>query len=178
MVADPTNASKGGRSARGRPFPVLFPDEVADQEAGKKGPGKCKQDQERPGQDSRRLEDHLAHGLKVAARGQERGRLDVDRGQDCSDGRVHWRLHGARLGRNDRRKFGRWRRLRQVRLDLDLNGIAGKWLRLGLLGGRSRGSDALAGRDDEVHELGLNPDVFGTEGRKVIRYRCRDLFHE
>ena len=49
---------------------------------------------------------------------------------------------------------------------------------LGLLRGRSRGSDALAGRDDEVHELGLNPDVFGTEGRKVIGYRRRDLFHE
>ena len=65
---------------------------------------------------------------------------------------------------------------RKVRLDL--TGIAWKWFGLGLLSDRSRGSDALAGRDDEVHELGLNPDVFGTEGRKVIRYRRRDLFHE
>ena len=93
-------------------FTRLFPDEVAHQQAGKKRHGKRKQDQERPGQDGRGLEDHLAHGLKLAASGQERGRLDVDRGQNRSDRRVHWRVHVARLGWNDRRRrHGRYGRV-------------------------------------------------------------------
>ncbi len=64
----------------------------------------------------------------------------------------------------------------QIRLALD--GIAGKWFGLGHFSGRDRGCEALAGCDDQVHELGLDSDVFGTEARKVVGYRCGDLFHE
>ena len=174
-VADPTNASKVGRSARGPPSPI-------SRRSGRAG-GR----QERPWEVQRSTRSDQARtvaGWRITSLtawrwrpgGKSVGVSILIAGRTAPMAGFHWRFHGVRLGRDDRRKFGRWRLCAKVRLDL--TGIAGKWFSLGFLSGRSRGSDALAGRDDEVHEFGLNPDVFGTEGCKVIRYRRRDLFHE
>ena len=96
MVADHASGSKiGPFSAAGR---QSFPDEVAHQQAGQEGHGKSHQYQQRPGQNRRGLENHLADGLKLAGRRRERGRLDLDGGQDGPERRIDRRVFRARRG--------------------------------------------------------------------------------
>ena len=175
IVADPTSASKVG-DGPGPASPRPPPDEVADQEAGEEGHGKRQQDQQRPGQDGGGLEDHLADGRIWRSGGKIVGGSIVIAGRTAPRGGSTGGSTERGSRRNDRRKFGRSRRLRSTPDPTSTGSPEAVQTRAP--SGRSRGSDALAGRDDQVHEFGLDPDVLGTERRQVIGYRRRDLFHE